>query len=706
MEENAMKSLKSLLFFFIVILILSVSMGISPTVSPSYASRVNSNDWTYTGNLSDAHFQGTATLLQNGKVLVAGGRGISDVTASAELYDPETGVWSPTGAMNTARHVHSATLLPDGRVLVAGGGYPNGQVFSSAELYDPATGTWSFTGSMNQARETHSALLLRNGKVLVAGGNDGTSSELYDPAAGTWSYTGSLNISRGSFAAALFADGKVLVAGGYHGAGATESAELYDPFKGTWSLTGSMNESRAWHTANLLPDGKVLIAGSEIYGNVLSTAEIFDPATGTWSYTGSMQDSRGNHTAVSLPDGTVLVASGWGTNSKSAELYNPGTGTWSYTGSMNDGRGWPTGTFLPDGKVLVTGGEGITTTELYNFPLSVNLVPPEQIRSARRGDTLQFVETLSNNTGITDTFNIELGESLWPATLSDSILGPLGNGQQITFTVGVSVPLDADWGFLNSVLITATSSVSPTVYFDTAVLRSQMGLPPDVYMPMALQSFYKCYDFFDDFSDPSSGWWTGETDTGQIEYTGGEYRVLVKPKNHYWMLGSPACEREKYSVEVDARWAGNSGSSYGLVFGIKGDWEQLYTFEVNSDYQMYTLYRRDAAGWTELVPWTSAPVINSGAQVNHLKATRNGDLITLEVNGTILGTWSDSTVAGDSGAGVIVSSYSDLANADAAFDNFKVTGLGSSAAAGAAGLEANIQQPVQNIKVHREGSQR
>ena len=226
-----------------------------------------------------------------------------------------------------------------------------------------------------------------------------------------------------------------------------------------------------------------------------------------------------------------------------------------------------------------------------------------------------------------------------------------------------------------------------------------------ISLPLAFQNL--CPDFFDDFSDPSSGWWTGETDTGRIEYKDGEYRVLVKRESHYWILGSPACDRENYSVEVDARWAGNSGSSYGLVFGIQGDFEQFYSFEVNTDYQEYALYRYNSTGWTELVLWTgAAAVINPGAQTNHLKAIRNGNDITLEINGTILGTWSESTITGDSGTGLIVSSYSDLANADAHFDNFRVTGLGSTLTAAAADLQGNVQQPLQHNKVYRQGSWR
>ena len=106
--------------------------------------------------------------------------------------DPAPGVWSPTGSLTTARYYHTATLLPNGKVLVAGGyhGTSDGPL-ASAELYDPATGTWSATGSLGTARIYHTATLLPNGKVLVAGGvaSSGSlaSAELYDPATGTWS---------------------------------------------------------------------------------------------------------------------------------------------------------------------------------------------------------------------------------------------------------------------------------------------------------------------------------------------------------------------------------------------------------------------------------------------------------------------------------------------------------------------------------------
>ena len=253
-----------------------------------------SGTWTPTGSLTNARRAHTATLLPNGKVLVAGG--FSDVLgyvgsplASAELYDPESGTWTSTGSLASGRYQHTATLLGNGKVLVAGGsnyGNNNNGILTSTELYDPASGTWTSAGRLASVRYQHTATLLGNGKVLVAGGYKDTpgqlvSAELYDPASGTWTATGSLATARAFHTATPLPTGKVLVAGG-NGSGPLVSAELYDPGTGSWTATGSLNTARAYHTAALLPNGKVLVAGGgDNSSGYLASAELYEQSMPT-----------------------------------------------------------------------------------------------------------------------------------------------------------------------------------------------------------------------------------------------------------------------------------------------------------------------------------------------------------------------------------------------------------------------------------------
>jgi hypothetical protein len=308
--------------------------------------------FTATGPLAVARGYHTATLLLDGRVLIAGGNPRDwtfngPFVAQAELYDPKTGTFSPTGMMGTARNLHTATLLADGRVLIAGGNDAEAHSVASAELYDPKTGTFSPTGSMSVARGFHTATLLADGRVLIAGGCatgwDGpfvASAELYDPTSGTFTTTGAMADLRVSHTATLLADGQVLITGGTaDGTTSLASAELFDAKTGKFTATGPMTAGRTFHEATLLTDGRVLLTAGDpagwVYdGPFLDTAEIYDPKTGTFTATGPMLDKLTSHSATLLADGRVLIAGGYDRymDAATAELYDPATGTFSPSG--------------------------------------------------------------------------------------------------------------------------------------------------------------------------------------------------------------------------------------------------------------------------------------------------------------------------------------------------------------------------------------
>jgi uncharacterized membrane protein len=273
-----------------------------------------------------------AALLPSGEVLIVGGESSlfpATCLSSAELYNPSHGTFSYTGSLTTAMCNPTATTLQDGRVLVTSG--------ATAELYDPSTGAFSVTGSLQVSRAGASATLLGNGKVLFAGGNNGsgsivcpsylhdcntvTSAELYDPSTGTFTLTGSMQASRFDQTATLMSNGEVLIAGGAYidpipnppgppqfYTFSRNEAELYNPATGTFTVTSTMNVARAYHVAALLPSGKVLVATG--YGT--PTAEIYDPSTKTFTLSAAnLNDERDSGAqAVLLDSGVVLVLAG------------------------------------------------------------------------------------------------------------------------------------------------------------------------------------------------------------------------------------------------------------------------------------------------------------------------------------------------------------------------------------------------------------
>ena len=246
------------------------------------------NSWSPGAPMIGSRAGHTATLLSDGRVLVVGGSSLvlregglfPTQPPDAEVYDPTRNRWTVTSPMGSYRLNHTATLLKDGRVLIAGGQGDAGP-FASTEIYDASQDRWVSAAPMGVRRSGHAAVLMANGDVLVAAGLGVepnalsialTSAELYDPKTNLWVAVANMAQLHGGHSATLLGDGMVLVVGTL----GHQRPELYDPDRNVWLSTGPAMD-RYLHTSTRLPSGKVLIVGG-IGVEAFRSALLYDPA--------------------------------------------------------------------------------------------------------------------------------------------------------------------------------------------------------------------------------------------------------------------------------------------------------------------------------------------------------------------------------------------------------------------------------------------
>ncbi len=485
----------------IICALLLVYATVSAAVAPTWT-------WVPAASLATPRYWHTATVLQDGKVLVVGGDrhegGNYHFIFSPEVYDPVLDAWTPgwsgTGYLPAPRFAHNASLLPNGKVLVTGGS-AGSNAFTSAELYDPATNIWSAAAPMSRARAAHAQVLLPDGRVLVAGGVDYAtpiaSAEIYDPLTNTWIPAASMAQARASVPlnATVLQNGKVLVMGGGNADTQLASAELYDPATDSWSSGGSMSEARTYFSATPLPDGRVLVAGGvrqEALGIPihisLASADLYDPTTNSWAPAAPMAQVRSSSPATLLPSGMVLVAGGYdfaGTYSSGfctagAELYNPLTNSWSSAGTMAAARESHRAVLLQDGRVLEVGGgcgwDILASAELYapfNQPPSANAGADQTVfyagpagttvtldgsaSSDPDGNSLAytwtgpFIEGGGTTTGVSPTVTLPLGDSTITLVVNDGAVDSAPDTVHVVVRYGFSPgPVQIWLGLKNS----------------------------------------------------------------------------------------------------------------------------------------------------------------------------------------------------------------------------------------------------------------
>lgn len=288
------------------------------------------------------------------------------------------GTVTPGPALSVPRAAHTATLLQSGKVLIAGGCTVDSCELdadgATTELYDPAENRFERGPRMTRPRVSQTASRLPNGDVLLAGGWDGdrptATAELYDASAGRFLATGSMRAARGGAVAAPLPGGRVLIVGGTAGGGLLRTAEIYDPRTRSFSSAGSMSTARGGHSAARLAGGKVLVTGgADGNGRVLRSAELFDPRTGRFTRAGRMQTPRHKHALVALPGGGAVVIGG--SNERdfrgryaSAEVFAPRIRRFSHVGRMATTRFKLDGTAVlvqPRSVIVAGGGETVET---------------------------------------------------------------------------------------------------------------------------------------------------------------------------------------------------------------------------------------------------------------------------------------------------------------------------------------------------------
>lgn len=347
------------------------------------------------GTARDGH---TATLLPDGRVVVIGGERLQprrDMLASVEIYDPSTDTWAPSTALPESRANHTATLLDDGTILVIGGGrhnaigVPSGlDVRATALLYDPSTGASVSLGPTRAPRHGHQAVRLPSGRILVVGGSDDNSeikpaqgaqnpqpfgralasAELFDPVTRVFTDTSSMSAGRFAFTAVLLADGRVMVSGGANYEGEAQSlatSELYDEATGRFTPTADFaGVDRLHHGAARLTDGHVLVFGGK-RANIafLPDAQRWSPETGLFTRVANIPPGRTIPVVLPLPDGAALIVGGYACPRSSCAPLTTTTvlhadGTTAEGPMLNQARALPSVTVLRDGRVLIAGGYG------------------------------------------------------------------------------------------------------------------------------------------------------------------------------------------------------------------------------------------------------------------------------------------------------------------------------------------------------------
>jgi len=237
----------------------------------------NTEEWQHTTPMNTARDSMGYVLLPDGRFMVTGGKSIDkkgvliSYIKECEIYDPETEQWIEIAPMHEERVNHTATLLNDGNILVVGGGKEDGPYSKTVELYDIRRDIWILLEPMSVGRAMHTATKLLDGRVLIVGGRGKkTSTEIYDPRNKKWSSSGDTEYPRAEHSAIRLPDGSILITGGI---GQLTQVELYSSRVNSWSTISQLSTGRYRHNSIVLDDGTAIVIGGISKDGILASTE-------------------------------------------------------------------------------------------------------------------------------------------------------------------------------------------------------------------------------------------------------------------------------------------------------------------------------------------------------------------------------------------------------------------------------------------------
>ncbi len=439
--------------------------------------------WSSTGLMSANRSAHTGTTLNDGRVLIVGGRNGGLGYTSCDIFDPATNTFSATASTSTPHTSHAAVALSDGRVLVTGGwdfsSQTSGAAFDASEIFNPATAQWTTVAPMQSTRRMHTLSLLSDGRVLAAGGYNSSgnlsTAELYD--GNGWTNANPMGTTHYLHQAINLQDGTILIIG--NDVSNPRVTEVYNPGTGTWTTTGPLHTDAIYRGNTRLGDGRVITCGGGLPNNEYSAVcEIYDPTSMTWSPTTSLNVARSNgkNCAVTVGNFAVVIG-GDAAADTNPEIFNPLTAVWKKTPAIPKLRFEATTNVLNNGQVLVAGGFGtsggdaaIVFDPFANTPptLTASVSP---MATVNVGTPFAFSANGSDFDGDALTYSWDFGDGTSSADQNPSHAYNVAG----TYTVTVTVT-DAPGKTAAATLI-VTVGRAPQARFTTSDVAGFVGQP-------------------------------------------------------------------------------------------------------------------------------------------------------------------------------------------------------------------------------------